>query len=80
MEEKTEIDYKDQMSHSLRSMFDYQTPTEKQKKKIDEMRKDYLKLVHDLHVILPEGRNKAIGLRKLAESLMWFNKAIIFSE
>lgn len=80
MEEKTEIDYKDQMSHSLRSMFDYQAPKPHQEKKIKELRRQYLKLVHDLHVMCPEGRNKAIGLRKLAESLMWFNKSIIFSE
>lgn len=67
------------MTPNDKDHFDYQTPNEAQLEKIADIRAAY-KAARESFASLPRSREAALALTALEESLMWANKAVIFTE
>lgn len=59
--------------------FDYQSPTPEQLEKIAQIREAY-KIARESFASLPASRESSLALTNLEQSLMWANKAVIFTE
>ena len=60
--------------------FEYVAPTEESVLKIRKVR-DAMKELHDLLLAtIPTGAERTLAVRKLEESSMWANKAIVFGQ
>lgn len=60
--------------------FEYVAPTEESVEKIRQVR-NAMKHLHDMIVaVIPASAERTLAIRKLEESSMWANKAIVFTQ
>ena len=60
----------------LENRFGFHPATDETRSMHSLIRKKFLGLAQDVHVLLPQGREKALALTALQESAMWANCAI----
>lgn len=54
-------------------------PGEEDIKRMQALRTDVIRAYQTAEAIVPESAEKTLGVRKLEEALMWFNKSIVLN-